>query len=86
MKRVDIFIATIFLRLSFTKAFVMYPLDAKSALTEFLISISADKLSLSHGYMKHAVPGEECFRPCLENQPKVCHFEFRLEHYQVFGG
>lgn len=53
---------------------------------QFIRSLHTRNLSLEDDFMKSSVPGEECSRTCVENQPKVCHFVFRLEHYQVLGG
>lgn len=55
-------------------------------LEHFLQSLSHRDLSTEEDLMKFAVPGEKCLRPCVEGDQNVCHFEFRLEHYQVLGG
>jgi hypothetical protein len=57
-----------------------------SSSDRFLRTLPDHDLSVKDDLMKFAIPGENCLRKCIKNDQKVCHFEFRLEHYQVLGG
>lgn len=46
------------------------------------ICVQADK---SAAFDVQQFPGKTCYRNCEKSKPRVCYFDWHLEHYQVLG-
>jgi hypothetical protein len=79
------FILCLSIYIKFACSFVPFPFIADSLVEKFLNSISVSSVS-SDNIEINETPGAECNRECIENDSRICRFNFMMKYFQVMGG
>lgn len=70
------------LLVSNSRAFVPYPFLSNNILEQFLQTVKvSDEIDL-----KNFTNGTDCYRECVENDRRTCHFYFNIKSAQIMGG
>lgn len=79
--------------LNFSSCFILYPFTSDSWLDPFLDIVNEKILSENHESAKKFNKiesdwsmGKDCNRECIEDDPKICRFNFMMKYFQVMGG